>query len=120
MRKYRYKGSMIVIPLPDDCKYSADYEIECTYRFIKNKDKYLINMWLKRKNIHTTFRIDRVVIDQQFIYGERDTICDNLCRVVEQAARTGYFDMYVKQFEMIYKYIGACTDKQEDLHNELD
>ena len=50
-------------------------------------------------------------IDTQYISGTRETIRSNICRIVEQACSTGYFDSFIRDFETLYK----CFNKGFEL-----
>ena len=106
--KYKNNGYSIEINLPK--KYSG-YSVECQYQFDKDKGKYLLSMWLKRNDIGNRFRIDSQKIDAQYISGTRKTIRPNICRIVEQACSSGYFDSFIHDFEKLYE----CFDKGFEL-----
>lgn len=106
--KYKNNGYSIEINLPK--KYSG-YSVECQYQFDKDKGKYLLSMWLKRNDIDNRFKIDSKKIDNQYISGTRETIGSNICRIVEQACLTGYFDSFIHDFEKLYE----CFDKGFEL-----
>ena len=106
--KYKNNGYSIEINLPK--KYSG-YSVECQYQFDKEKEKYILSMWLKRNDIGNRFRIDSQKIDTQYISGTRETIRSNICRIVEQACLTGYFDSFIRDFEALYK----CFNKGFEL-----
>ena len=109
MFRYKNKGYTMEIRLPKD-KYK-DYSVECRYQYDKNKGKYLISMWLIRDTIDNRFKIDSQKIDTQYISGTRETIRSNICRIVEQACLTGYFDSFIRDFEKLYE----CFDKGFEL-----
>ena len=106
--KYKNNGYSIEINLPK--KYSG-YSVECQYQFDKEKEKYILSMWLKRNDIDNRFKIDSQKIDTQYISGTRKTIRANICRIVEQACSTGYFDSFIRDFEKLYE----CFDKGFEL-----
>lgn len=110
MLEPKYKGYTIEIKLPKKYGYEG-YSVECTYKYIKSKDKYLLSMWLKRNDIDDKFRIDSEKIDTQYISGTKETIVDNICRIVEYASLSDYFDYYIKQFDYTYK----CFDCGDEL-----
>jgi len=113
MLRYKNKGYAIEIALPEEHGYK-DYSIECTYRFDKKKEKYLLSMYLKGNGIDEKFKIDSQEIDTQYISGTRGTIRQNICLIVEQAASTGFFDKYIQNFEYTYK----CFDKGNELFEQ--
>lgn len=106
MLKYENKGYTIEIKLPEEFGYRG-YSVECTYSYDKEKEKYLLSMWLKGNGIDDRFKIDSQEIDTQYIPGTRETIRQNICRIVEQASLSGFFDHYIHR----YKYTYQCFDK---------
>lgn len=89
-----------------------DYSALCTYKFNKSIGKYSLEMELKNKNIGDGFRIDRQEIDTQYISGTRDSIQDNIARIIEQAGLSGFFDIYIKRYEYTY----MCFEKGNELY----
>jgi len=110
MLRYKNKGYTIEISLPEEWGYEG-YSTECTYRYEKEKKKYLLSMWLKRKDIDDKFKINLQEIDTQYINGTKDNIKQNICRIVEQASLSGFFDHYIERYEYTYR----CFDKGNDL-----
>lgn len=106
--KYKNNGYSIDINLTG--KYNG-YSVECQYQFDKEKGKYIISMWLKRNDIDNRFRIDSQKIDTQYISGTRETIRLNICRIVEQACASNFFDQYIEEFEYLYE----CFDKGNEV-----
>ena len=98
MLKYENKGHVIEIKLPEECGYKG-YFVECRYQFDKSKEKYLISMWLRKDGIDDTFKIDSQEIDSQYISGDKTNIRRNICKIVEQASLSGFFDYYIKRYE---------------------
>ena len=109
MFRYKNKGYTMEIRLPKDTY--KDYSVECRYQYDKNNEKYQITMWLIRDTIDNRFKIDSQKIDTQYISGTRETIRPNICRIVEQACSTGYFDSFIRDFEKLYE----CFDKGFEL-----
>ncbi len=68
-------------------------------------------MWLKRKDIDDKFKIDSQEIDTQYISGTKESIRQNICRIVEQASLSGFFDYYIERYE----YTCKCFDRGNDL-----
>lgn len=110
MMRYKNKGQMIEIELPEEYGYEG-YSVECQYLFDKPKNKYLLSMWLKRNSIDDKFKIDSQKIDSQYISGTRETIKSNICRIVEQASISGFFNPYIERYEYTYK----CCDKGDEI-----
>lgn len=110
MLRYKNKGYTIEINLPEECGYK-DYSVECTYQFDREKEKYLLSMWLKRNDIDDKFKIDSQEIDTQYIPGTKGNIRQNICRIVEQASLSGYFNYYIDRYEYTYR----CFDRGDEL-----
>lgn len=113
MLRYQNKGQVIEIKLPEECGHEG-YSIECRYLFDKVRGKYLLSMWLKRDNVDDTFKIDSQEIDTQYISSTKETIKSNICRIVEQASLSGYFDYYIERYEYTYK----CFDRGNELFEQ--
>ena len=113
MLRYKNKGYVIEIDLPTKCGCKG-YSVECRYLYDKQNEKYLLSMWLKRKNIEGTFKIDSCEVDTQYISGTPETIKSNICKIVEQACSTGFFDHYIENFEYELK----CFDKGNELFTQ--
>ena len=105
MLQYRNRGHVVEIKLPEECGH-AGYSVECRYRYIKSKEKYLLSMWLKRDDIGDLFKIEAQEIDTQLISGKRETIRQNICRIVEQASLSGFFEYFINRYE----YTCRCFD----------
>ena len=103
MLRYENKGYIIEIKLPGNEKYS----VECRYLYNKSKEKYSLSMWIKRDDIDDAFKIDSQEIDTQYISGTKETIKQNICRIVEQASLSGFFDYYIER----HKYTLECFNR---------
>lgn len=110
MLKYENKGHVIEIKLPKGCGY-VGYSVECRYQFDKKKGKYQLSMWLKRDDIGDRFKIESQHIDTQYISGTRENIRQNICLVVEQACKSGFFEKYIKAYQYTYE----CFDRGDEL-----
>lgn len=110
MQKVIKEGYTIRIPLSEECGY-AGYSVKCTYKYNMVKEKYRLSMWLKRDDIDDDFKIDSQEIDTQYISGTSETIIDNICRIVEQASLSGYFNHYIERF----KYTYDCFERGNEL-----
>lgn len=113
MINYSYKGSTIEIALPSECGHDG-YSVECTYKYDKRKEKYLLSMWLKHKDYKNKLRIEYQEIDTQYISGNRDNIIDNICRIVEEGSLVGFFDYFIQRYE----YEMSCFDRGIQLYEE--
>lgn len=111
MNKKR-RGYMITIDL-DEFGY-ADYSVDCIYKYNKQKNKYILSMWLTWNTVDDRFKIDSQEIDTQLITSEKDNIEDNICRIVEQASKTGFFDRYIERYEYTYK----CFNRGNELYEQ--
>lgn len=113
MLRYENKGYTIEIDLPEGYGHEG-YSVECRYQYDKVKEKYSLSMWLLRNDINDRFRIDSQEIDTQYISGTRENIRQNICRIVEQASLSGFFDEYIERYEYTYK----CFDRGDTLFEE--
>mgnify|MGYP001029195845 CR=1 FL=1 len=116
MMKPSYKGNTLTIEL-SDFGYK-NYFAECLYHFDKHEGKYSLSMWLSRNDLDDRMRLSSKKIDTQYIPGTRETIVENICRIVHQAAtvtdkKTGekYFDHFVERYE----YELACFERGNEL-----
>lgn len=110
LKKIR-EGYTIRIQLPEECGYKG-YSVKCTYKYNKKLNKYTLDMWLMQDDMDDEFQIRSQEIDKQPISGSRDTIEDNICKIVEYASLSGYFDEYIKRFEYTYQ----CFDKGNEFY----
>ena len=105
MLKYKNEGYVIDVTLPEECGYEG-YSVECRYKYDKSQDRYSLSMWLRREDIDNTFKIDGQEIDTQYISSTRETIKQDICRIVEKASLSGFFDYYIERYE----YTCKCFD----------
>ena len=101
MLKNYYQGTMITIELPE-LQYKG-YVIDCTYKYIKNLDKYSLTMWLRNTEIDDRLQICSQGINTQLITSTRENIKKDICNLVEQAANSSYFDKAIEIFEYTQK-----------------
>lgn len=96
------------------------YVAECTYYFDKKQEKYSLSMWLRNTDIEDRMRLSSKKVDTQYIPGTRETILENICRIVYQAANVTdengkkYFDHFVERYE----YELACFERGNELLEE--
>lgn len=109
MSRLRRKGFTVEVDLKE-FGYE-NYFIECTYKYFRKKEKYLLRMGLVPKDFNSRIKIEFHEIDTQLISGTRETIESNIERLIAQAATTGFFNRYIKQFE----YECKCSE----LGNEI-
>lgn len=111
--KHRRKGYMVNIELPVEYGY-AGYSVDCLYMYSKKNEKYVLSMWLVGSIADDRFKIDSQEIDTQLISGTKETIEDNIDRIVGQASKTGFFDRYIERYEYTYK----CFDRGNELFEQ--
>ncbi len=107
--KPKYKGQTVEINLS---KWGyKNYIAECAYHFDKHEGKYSLSMWLNRNDMEDRMRLSSKKVDTQYISGTKETIIENICRVVHQACMSGYFDYYVERYEYELK----CFERGNEL-----
>lgn len=119
MMKPKCKGQTVEINL-SNWGYKG-YVAECAYYFDKKKDKYSLSMWLRNTDIEDRMRLSSKKVDTQYISGTKDTIIENICRIVYQAANVAdmktdkkYFDRFVERYE----YELACFERGNELFEQ--
>ena len=115
MMKPRCKGNTLTISLS---KWGyPSYIVECSYYFDKKVEKYSLSIWLSRNDIEDRMRLSSKKVDTQHISGSRETIVENICRIVHQASTVTnesgkkYFDYFVERYE----YELACFERGNEL-----
>ena len=118
MMRPKFKGQTIEINLT---KWGYEnYVAECAYYFDKYEDKYSLSIWLNRNDIGDRMRLSSKKVDTQYISGTRETIVENICRIVHQAATVAagdgskYFDRFVERYE----YELACFERGNELFEQ--
>lgn len=101
-----YSINLKLSQFDDDSKYKG-FSASCQYRYDKEANKYILRMWLVHNTIDGMFKLDHEGIDTQYISGSRDTIRENICRIVEQMMTNKLFDEYIDRYE----YDMKCWDK---------
>ena len=118
MMKPKFKGQSIEINL-SEWGYQ-NYIVECTYLFDKYKGKYSLSLWLNRHDLEDRMLLSSKKVDTQYISATRETIIDNVCRIVHQAATAidknskKYFDLYVERYEYELK----CFERGNELFEQ--
>lgn len=118
MMRPRCKGQTVEINL-SKWGYKG-YIAECTYYFDKKQEKYSLSMWLRNTDIEDRMRLSSKKVDTQYIPGTRETILENICRIVYQAANVAdengkkYFDHFVERYE----YEQACFERGNELFEQ--
>ena len=115
----KFKGNTITIEL-SDFGYE-NYIVECAYHFDKHEDKYALSMWLNRTDLEDRMKISSKKVDTQYISGTRESIIENICRIVHHCATVTdkgngkkYFDYFVERYE----YELACFDRGNELFEQ--
>ena len=111
----KFKDNTLTIEL-SDFGYE-NYFVECAYHFYKHEGKYALSMWLNRNDIEDRMMLSSKKVDTQYIPGTKETIVENICRIVHQAATVEnengvrYFDHFVERYE----YELACFERGNEL-----
>lgn len=113
MLNYNFKGSTIEINLPEECGHEG-YSVECTYKYCKKENKYLLSMWLKNNDYTSKFKVGSQEVDTQYISGNRDNIIENICRIVEEGSLCGFFEYFIQRYE----YEMKCFDRGNELYEK--
>ena len=109
MMKPNFKGNILEIDLS---KFGhKNYYVECCYYFHKKEGKYSLSLYLNRNDLEDRMKISSKEIDTQYISGTRETIVENICRVVHQMHLEGHFNYYVNRYE----YELDCFDRGNEL-----
>lgn len=118
MMKPKFKGQTIEINLS---KWGyKNYLAECEYHFNKHEGKYSLSIWLNRSDLEDRMRLSSKKVDTQYISGTKETIVENICRIVHQAATVAdengkkYFDPYVERYEYELK----CFERGNELFEQ--
>lgn len=106
----KYWGQVVEYELTGKYENSG-YSALTFYKYISNKDKYELSIWLKRKDIDDIFSISGQKIDTQLITSSRDNVRSDVGRVIEMMCQKEMFDYYIERFEFTYK----CCDLGGDI-----
>ena len=116
MMNPRYHGNALTIDL-SNWGY-PNYIAECAYHFDKKENKYSFSMWLNRTDLEDRMKLSSKKVDTQYISGTRDTIIENICRIVhhcvtitDKGSGKKYFDRFVERYE----YELACFERGNEL-----
>lgn len=101
MLKRNYLGTTLSFALPEN-QYKG-YVVDCTYKFIKHMNKYVVNMWLRRTDIDDRLQICSQDVNTQYVSSAKDNIQIDIERMIEQAANSTFFDEYIKRYEYYHK-----------------
>lgn len=114
----KFKGNTLMIEL-SDFGYK-NYFVECAYHFDKSNGKYALSMLLNRTDMEDRMMLSSKKVDTQYISGSRETIVENICRIIHQAATVvnkdgaRYFDYFVERYE----YELACFERGNELFEQ--
>ena len=118
MMKPKFKGQTIEFNLTE-WGYK-NYIAECAYHFDKREGKYSLSIWLHRCDIEDRMRLSSKKVDTQYIPGTKETIAENICRVVHHIVTVvyengeKYFDPFVERYE----YELACFERGNELFEQ--
>ena len=108
MLRYKNKGFTIEVGLPDSL-----YSVICCYNFNKYKEKYQLSMWLKKVVIDDAFKIDSQKIDTTYFTSTKDNVKMDICQIIDEMYKSGFFDYYIDRFEYTYKCFDIGNDYME-------
>ena len=111
--RYTDEGYSITVALDqfsDDEKYKR-YAASCQYKYNKKKQKYSLRMWLKHSTMDQKYHVEYDGIDTQYISGTRETIRENICRIVKVMMEQKRFDYFIDRYE----YDMKCCEKGAEI-----
>lgn len=115
----KYHGNALTINL-SNWGY-PNYIAECAYHFDKKAEKYSLSIWLNRTDIEDRMKVSSKKVDTQYISGTKETIVENVCKIVYYCStvvneKTGkkYFDRFVERYE----YELACFERGHALFEQ--
>lgn len=98
--RYENMGHVISFDLQDG------YSIRCNYNFIKENNKYGVNLYLTRNDIDF---LDK--IDTYYLEGDKGTIKTVIVKFVEEKYNEGFFNYYIERIVYMLK----CFDEGNDI-----
>lgn len=110
---YTNEGYSITINLSQfnkDEKYKG-YSASCQYKYNKENEKYSLCMWLKHSTMDQKYHVEYDGIDTQYISGTRETIRENICRIVKVMMDQHHFDYFIDRYE----YDMKCCEKGAEI-----
>lgn len=114
----KLKGQAVEISL-SEWGYQ-NYIVECAYLFDKSKGKYALSLWLNRHDLEDRMLLSSKKVDSQYISATRETIVENICRIVHYAVTVAdengakYFDSYIERYEYELK----CFERGNELFEQ--
>lgn len=110
---YADEGYSIAVSLSQfnrDEKYRG-YSASCQYKYNKKEKKYSLSMWLKHSTMDQKYHVEYDGIDTQYISGTRETIRENICRIVKVMMEQSFFDYFIDRYE----YDMKCCEKGAEI-----
>lgn len=87
-------------------KYTnSGYSVISFSKYLHNQDKYELSLWMRRKDIDDMFSIGGQKIATQMISSSKETIREDVQKIIEYMCQNNLFDEYIERFEFTYK---AC------------
>lgn len=115
----KYHGNALTIDL-SNWGY-PNYIAECAYYFDKKEDKYSLSIWLNRTDLEDRMKLSSKKVDTQYIPGTKETIVENVCKIVYYCSAVAdkengkkYFDHFVERYE----YELACFERGNELFEQ--
>lgn len=111
--RYTDEGYSVTVPLAqfNHGKKYTGYAASCQYKYDKGKGKYSLCMWLKHTSMDQKYRVEYDGIDTQYISGTRETIRENICRIVQVMMEQSRFDYFIDRYE----YDMKCCEKGAEI-----
>lgn len=101
MSKTVKEGYTIIVKLPEECGYTG-YSVKCTYKYIPQKEKYELSMWLMDDSGDYRFNNSMQEIDTKYIVSSRKDVEKNIRKFITDASLSGYFDPYIENYNSEY------------------
>lgn len=100
----KFLGSAMEIELTG--KYvNSGYFAFVLYKYLPNKEKYSVELWLRRKDIDDLFSVGGQKIECQLITSSKETIKEDIQKIIDIMCERKMFDEYIERFVFTYK---AC------------
>lgn len=110
----RFLGQAMELDLTGKYEKSG-YSAYVFYKYLANKEKYSVELWLHRNDIDDLFSIGGQKIAKQLITSKKETIKEDIQRIIDMMCRKELFDEYIERFELTYK---ACDLGGDILESE--
>lgn len=103
-------------------RLNENYAVECRYKYVKKYNDYSLSMWLVNKAEEISCPIDKALIDTQpLTKSTKETIWNDIAKIVEYANSTGFFKPYIDCFDYTIqccKEIAIKQSEEEELNAE--